>query len=567
MCAVCALGAVAQTTEPAPETIYLVGTFQEIPWTTPLAGGTDITMTDPDGDGIYTRDLEVPAGTLQFKFFTSADGDWDDSSYGTYSSGGYPLYSNVEYTSAVVLNGANFSVTNWNGGTLSISINWNTMEITLAGPDQPEAPEASQLWLIGDFNSWALPTADNANGALSLGEPETNMSGANYFATVGVPSGAREFKIYKLDNNEAGSYLGVDYPEFWLSTWKDTAGELRESGAYMTLINSTASDDNSIKISNWHGGELKVSVSIPYEGAPNIFVNSADAPDSPFADATVYVIQEMDGEKMIKGWNAAECYMSIMTGAGGKDCSVIITTENSLTPAPENCYGVAQDIDLSTLLEDDGVNKQVSLVKGGKPFSYSFKGKGYLNVFVNLGIGVVDVNAELTEPAYDSLEEIYLVGSPQGWSVSDGSIVLKPTEPGVFEGTVHMVDDPNFRFFHTLGAWTSENCFGASLDDFSEVYVYVNEDDWNVTDIVNHGLGNWVVQDWEEGDMQIKVDLNAWKLYLKGNGHAGVEGVTADDSEAEVEYYNLQGVRVAPDASGLYIVRRGGRTEKVFMNR
>ena len=49
---------------------------------------------------------------------------------------------------------------------------------------------------------------------------------------------------------------------------------------------------------------------------------------------------------------------------------------------------------------------------------------------------------------------------------------------------------------------------------------------------------------------------------LKG---AGVEAVVADDAEAPVEYYNLQGVRVAEPESGLYIRRQGNKVEKVVI--
>ena len=49
---------------------------------------------------------------------------------------------------------------------------------------------------------------------------------------------------------------------------------------------------------------------------------------------------------------------------------------------------------------------------------------------------------------------------------------------------------------------------------------------------------------------------------LKG---AGVEAVVADDAEAPVEYYNLQGVRVAEPENGLYIRRQGNKVEKVVI--
>ena len=46
----------------------------------------------------------------------------------------------------------------------------------------------------------------------------------------------------------------------------------------------------------------------------------------------------------------------------------------------------------------------------------------------------------------------------------------------------------------------------------------------------------------------------------------GVGSIAADDRNAPVEYYNLQGIRVsAPSASGFYIVRQGSKVEKIFV--
>lgn len=52
-----------------------------------------------------------------------------------------------------------------------------------------------------------------------------------------------------------------------------------------------------------------------------------------------------------------------------------------------------------------------------------------------------------------------------------------------------------------------------------------------------------------------------------GNVISGVEGVVADDENAPVEYFNLQGVRVAADQPGIYIRRQGSKVEKVSIAR
>lgn len=52
-----------------------------------------------------------------------------------------------------------------------------------------------------------------------------------------------------------------------------------------------------------------------------------------------------------------------------------------------------------------------------------------------------------------------------------------------------------------------------------------------------------------------------------GNVISGVEGVVADDENAPVEYFNLQGMRVAADQPGIYIRRQGSNVEKVSIAR
>lgn len=52
-----------------------------------------------------------------------------------------------------------------------------------------------------------------------------------------------------------------------------------------------------------------------------------------------------------------------------------------------------------------------------------------------------------------------------------------------------------------------------------------------------------------------------------GNVISGVESVVADDENAPVEYFNLQGVRVAADQPGIYIRRQGSNVDKVSIAR
>ena len=59
---------------------------------------------------------------------------------------------------------------------------------------------------------------------------------------------------------------------------------------------------------------------------------------------------------------------------------------------------------------------------------------------------------------------------------------------------------------------------------------------------------------------QVSSDGTTFTLYT--NDAAGIDDITVDDSNAPVEYFNLQGVKVANPENGLFIIRQGNTTTK-----
>ena len=57
--------------------------------------------------------------------------------------------------------------------------------------------------------------------------------------------------------------------------------------------------------------------------------------------------------------------------------------------------------------------------------------------------------------------------------------------------------------------------------------------------------------------------LNNIKIECLKVDTTGIGAVEADDND-KAEYYNLQGIRVENPESGIYIMRRGGKTTKVI---
>ena len=59
-----------------------------------------------------------------------------------------------------------------------------------------------------------------------------------------------------------------------------------------------------------------------------------------------------------------------------------------------------------------------------------------------------------------------------------------------------------------------------------------------------------------------------WKLfYIQEKDYAGIQDIVADDnSDEQIEYFNLNGVRVENPLNGIFIRRQGNKVEKVIVN-
>ena len=60
-------------------------------------------------------------------------------------------------------------------------------------------------------------------------------------------------------------------------------------------------------------------------------------------------------------------------------------------------------------------------------------------------------------------------------------------------------------------------------------------------------------------------NIATMNVYYVAEPESGIESVVAADENAPVEYYNLQGVRVANPTAGLYIVKQGSKVSKAII--
>lgn len=126
------------------------------------------------------------------------------------------------------------------------------------------------------------------------------------------------------------------------------------------------------------------------------------------------------------------------------------------------------------------------------------------------------------------------------------------------------------------------------MDPTKLVVIIENGEDEKQFEVPEHGLENGARLEWIPVSINlgtIKVDKDT-KITIRNNddqwpiakamrwfidnikvldaSSAGIDGIVADN-EAPVEYFNLQGIRVAEPSNGLYIRRQGKEVTKVMV--
>ena len=122
-------------------------------------------------------------------------------------------------------------------------------------------------------------------------------------------------------------------------------------------------------------------------------------------------------------------------------------------------------------------------------------------------------------------------------------------------------DMASVSIYWTLGAWI--------VNHLCDEYQYT----WkNIVSLQNGSTGNKIVSaPGKKASIKIRNNrkvpliINGMKVLCYTSDGSGVADVEIADQNAPVEYYNLQGIRVANPENGLFIRRQGSKTEKVIL--
>lgn len=194
-----------QTIQSFPDVLWLVGNFNS--WN---ASDKTYLFTNK-GQGVFTATFTLPeveeGDNFAFKIAGATDWSINYGAPGDAQNYTFELYNDFNFTSSVIEDGKNWSISNWEGGKLVITLDLKAMTLTLEGPSQPNAPIfGEQVWMIGDMNGWNF---DNSIYVL------TTYSSNTYQGTFDLPIGTYYFRFYTElgdpDSHSIGSSVDPDY--------------------------------------------------------------------------------------------------------------------------------------------------------------------------------------------------------------------------------------------------------------------------------------------------------------------------------------------------------------------
>lgn len=196
----------------------------------------------------------------------------------------------------------------------------------------------------------------------------------------------------------------------------------------------------------------------------------------------------------------------------------------------------------------------------------SVRVRGFVSIYVNGETTTYQITPVESEE-YVVPNELYMIGNlPNvGWDPSNGTVKLTRNSEGKYYAANVTISNEYDGY-----GWF---CI---LDKLGE-----NADDWTVNDGHRYGpaINNTEVvagtaaemvlsgNSWKaiSGTYNVTVDLSALTLLLETPIADGIDSVNTNGDMQNVEYYNVQGMKVEKPGKGLYIIHRDGKTFKQYI--
>ena len=291
--------------------------------------------------------------------------------------------------------------------------------------------------------------------------------------------------------------------------------------------------------------------------------------------AQIYVVGEGEG----LGWDLPG--MEVQAKTDGvyeftvKDLSVFKASKNNTTTwdgdegFDAGCYGPGENMFSGFKVYPDG--QTFDMVPWGSNINLPYKGE----YTITMDFNNMKFTALAITPTPDDYEEkfpqVYVRGNMNDWgAVSEWELTIDTENSGTF---------PNYPWVYTLELDEEGIQGGVSFKIADSSWGSINYGGTSALMVTGE---EWTPLDYNGGDLTLEEDaheMTLWfciygfnKAVIKFGGeyfpYGDDEGGVADvvfDANAPVEYFNLQGVRVANPENGLFIRRQGNTVTKVVL--
>ena len=534
------------------QTIYMMGDGSGLTWDS--FPGKEITL---GSDGYYTAQF---TSLNSFKISTNKSSGWDGDNQ--FNAGAYQLasgsfgdavYSTTGQTLSLAPGSANNIDTPWDGAyTVKVKSDMSSITLITTTPKPTNAPDA---YIVGGMNGWGI----NASWKMSVSE-----SGSNY--------------VYTLENCTINANV-----EFKIAGANGTAVNWGGAINYGTGSTIAATQLNGTPISiTYNGNNMKlgaafngtVTLTIPQTAKQNGTISFTPSGSKVEYPENLYVLGNVNG----KGWDPTNAFALTTKDRenGLYEGEVAIGGEmgtsfgyfsfcTSVSSSSSDWSGVGTRYGATTSDFPIEIGVAAELTSGENSFKVT---EGTYNFSVNLKDMTVTLTSNGTpEPTYP--ETLYLIGNANGWNINDDSLEFTNEGDGIFtlEGVSMEPADGSessyFTLYTELGDFDA-NYYGAPQANEADGNFKVDSE-FTVKEEVELPIAknkvSWIVA---KGTYDITVNFEDMMMILvRTSIETGITNISADEN-APVEYFNLQGVRVANPENGIFIVRQGSKVTKVI---
>lgn len=333
---------------------------------------------------------------------------------------------------------------------------------------------------------------------------------------TGVLNESVEFQLSNAKENRC-SYIELEYSGTPTQAYPPTAA------SWLPFVKS---DEGAVLVPGNEGGKIYYTRNAK---------TSTEAPADPTSSSTLYTSPIEIGYSILGQYVPASIVKAITVKDGMSDSFVFEKTYLEVDAQDTEASFIFQNgFDLVT---DDGQHITASdLVADGTNFKVDIPDK----TFVDNGISLV---------------------CDGGMRVFNSTTFGGTTQLRLYANNTLTVRVPEGQNLTTI-VLTGSSIGSISLAE--------GEKGQTLTDPTNSSNLIWIAPSGEKVE-SVKFECTKSTMYIDwiyawaAGTPAGIDGITVDDQDAPVEYFNLQGVRVANPSNGLYIRRQGNKVEKVVV--